>query len=348
MECEDVTQATCAIELRKSVSIYGVNGRAELRCERRCKFFRITSRNSSTTQIKFANLALSNSNTVVVLEEGTRSELIFQNMLVNDNLYALYSKYSAECSVFISSSSFDNNVQWGIHLRCDRLNFYVNSSIFNRTPVQSLTNSAEKRREDQKLVTVVQNTIFNGKNIPICVSMFVIQPFAAIFNVTIANSLIKNHAFSCKSKSPYKNSAAININDHGSKPRFVTFILLRNLTIENNFNNWATVSLKAGYLSNTKVDITIQDSIFRNNSVAFRVSSIYFTKGSPQKFPTILLENNTFINNVYQQQQINCAAAIFFGNGKHRVSSCRFLDNVVGENPYTGVVTISEEARATF
>ncbi len=63
---------------------------------------------------------------------------------------------------------------------------------------------------------------------------------------------------------------------------------------------------------------------------------------------TTFIRNNTFIDNVYQQFKPNGAAAIYFEIGKSRVSSCRFLDNRAGENPYTGVVTISDMARVSF
>jgi hypothetical protein len=39
MECENVTRSTCSIELTKSVSLYGINGRAEHQCNKGCKFF---------------------------------------------------------------------------------------------------------------------------------------------------------------------------------------------------------------------------------------------------------------------------------------------------------------------
>ena len=177
--------------------------------------------------------------------------------------------------------------------------------------------------------------------------MLTIKPFAAIFNVTITDSEFKNHVAICRSR--YTNQfSTLRIYDHQSTPRDITFIFLSNLLIENNRNNWAALSMTAGYLDYTEVEVMIRDSIFRNNSIALRVSILYFGKNSPTKFPTTIHENNTFIDNINEVLKPDGATAIYFGNGKSRVSSCRFLDNGAGENLYTGVVTISAVARVTF
>jgi hypothetical protein len=124
---------------------------------------------------------------------------------------------------------------------------------------------------------------------------------------------------------------------------------LSNLLIENNYNNLPALLLIAGYLDYTEVKVMIRDSIFRNNSLALSVSTNYFGgRHRHSKHPTIIHENNTFVNNIYDLLKPDGAAAIYFGYGKSRVSSCRFLDNRPGQNPYMGVVKISEMGRVTF
>jgi hypothetical protein len=175
--------------------------------------------------------------------------------------------------------------------------------------------------------------------------MFAIQPFAATLNVTITDSQFKNHVANCK----YKDKIST-LHIHGNHSNFIqthSNIFLGNLLIENNYNNWATLTLATRYQNSTAVEVIMRDSTFRNNSLALRVSTYYDGK-YPVKPPTIFLENNTFVDNIYEQFKPNGAAAIHFSNGKSKVSACRFFDNKAGRNPYTGVVTISELATVTF
>ena len=36
MECENVTESTCSIELNKTISFYGINGRPTIKCKKSC------------------------------------------------------------------------------------------------------------------------------------------------------------------------------------------------------------------------------------------------------------------------------------------------------------------------
>jgi nicotinic acid phosphoribosyltransferase len=91
-----------------------------------------------------------------------------------------------------------------------------------------------------------------------------------------------------------------------------------------------------------------RDSIFWNNSYALFVSTDNFGRHPGSKYPIIIHENNTFVKNIYDLLKPDGAAAIYFGKGKSLVSSCRFFDNGPGQNPYMGVVKISEMASVTF
>ncbi|CAB4041786.1 Hypothetical predicted protein, partial [Paramuricea clavata] len=347
MECENVTQSSCSIELTKSVSFYGINGRAELQCNKRCKFFIITSPNFNIIRIKFFNLVISGSSVVTEIDKGARMELVYQNMLVKYNYYAIRSKHSTDCSILITNSSFQNNFNFGIYLRCSNLTAYITASTFQFSPV-SLTNIANTPTRWKKTEILIRDTVFNGKNIHTCASLLAIKPFAAIFNVTITDSEFKNHFSVCRSKH-YHQFSTLCISDHDSRPRNITYIFLRNLLIENNYNNDPALLLIAGYLDYTEVEVMIRDSIFRNNSLAFQVSTNYFGRPSHDKHPTITHENNTFVsNNINSLLKRSGAAAIYFGDGKSRVLSCRFLDNGAGQYSYTSVVKISEMARVTF
>ena len=349
MECENLTQSTCSIELTKSVSFHGINGKAKIQCRKCYKLFNITSSSFKITRIKFLNLVISNSNIVAKLDVGAKAELVLQNMLIRDNSYAIYSKNSIDCSIKIFNSSFEHhfNQRWGIYLRCVNLTVHINSSSFKITPVL-FTNIANKPTRWKKTEILIQNTTFNGKNILKCAPMLAIRPFAAIFNVTISDSEFKNHFANCSSRRDDRLST-LQIYEDTATVRNITSIYFRNLIFENNYNIWATLFLSVGYLEYTEVDVIVRDSIFRNNSIALRVSSRYLGRHYSQaKRPTIILENNTFIENFYDKVKITGAAAIDFKSVNTRVLSCRFLDNRPGQNPNTGVVTIAERARVTF
>jgi hypothetical protein len=275
MECENVTQSICSIELTKSVSFHGINGRAELQCNKRCKFFIITSPSFNITRIKFFNLVISSSSVVTEIDKGARMELVYQNMLVRDNYYAIRGKHSTDCSILITKSSFENNFGLGIYLGCSNLTAHITSSIFEFTPV-SLNNIVDTPARWQKTEVLVRNTIFNGKNIHRCVALLAIQPFAAIFNVIITESEFKNHFAVCRSKHGFRYQySTLCIYDHHSRTRNITFIFLSNLLIENNYGDLPALSLTAGYLDYTEVKVMVRDSIFRNNSVALWVFISY-------------------------------------------------------------------------
>ncbi|CAB4003067.1 Hypothetical predicted protein, partial [Paramuricea clavata] len=329
MECENLTQTTCSIELTKSVSFHGSSS------------FKIT-------RIKFLNLVISNSNIVAELDVMAKVELIFQNMLIRDNSCSMYSKNSIDCSIKIFNSSFVNNFNFrGIYLRCVNLTVHINTASFILTPVL-FTNIANKPTSWKKTEILVQNTIFDGKKIKKCAPMLMIKPFAATFNVTISDSEFKNQFANCSYRRDSRLSTLL-ISDYNSDVRNITLIYFSNLKFENNYNNGATLFLSAAYLEYTAVHVMVKDSIFRNNSIALRVGSRYLGgHHSPAKQPTIILENNTFVENFYDKVKITGAAAIHFTNVKTRVSSCRFLDNKPGQNPYTGVVKIAEWATVTF
>jgi hypothetical protein len=346
MECENLTlQSGCYIELTKSVSFHGINGKAAIRCKKSCTFFKITSPIFRVNKIKFFNLVISTSSIAVELE-GSRTELVFDNVLIRDNLHAIHSKYSIECPILITNSTFEDNVEWGINLACSNLSVNINSSIFKSSSI-SFRNNDTMSEVLQKTEIFVQNTVFDYQNAPMRRDMIAIKPHAAIFNITIIKSQIKNHNVMYRYKDKF---SSFHIYDYHSHVRYMTFVFLSNLILENN-NNWVTLQLSVVYFRYTKVNVTIRDSIFRNNTAALRIRVLVLNqncKPAEAKVTKTFIENTTFVDNVYQQIKPNGAAAIYFDTGKVRVSSCRFLDNKAGENPYTGVVTISEIARVTF
>ena len=344
MECENPRQSTYSqsIELTKSVSFYGINGKAEIRCTKWSDLFMIKSPSLNKTRVKFLNLVISNSNIAVRLDVGTKSEVVFQNMLVRNNHIGLYSKYSTDCSILITNSSFEHNFPGGTRLKCFNVTVHLISSTFKFAPVL-FANIGDKSPRWQNMRIWVRSTVVDGENTQLCAEMFAIQPFAATLNVTIIDSQFKNHLANCRTSD---RISTLHIYGHNSIIQMNLNIFLSNLLIENNYNNWATLTLAPGYQYSTKVGVIIRDTVFRNNSAALRVIP-YHTGKSRVKRATLFFENNTFVDNIYKLLRPS-AAAIYFENGNSRVSSCRFFDNKAGRNLYTGVVTISKTASVTF
>ena len=344
MECQNLTQTRYSMGLTKSLSFYGINGKAEIRCTRKYGLFNISSPSANVSRVKFYNLIISNSNTAVRLAMGARSKIVFQNVHVKNNLNALYSKHSSDCFIVVINSTFQSKfLGAGIWLQCLNVTAEINSSTFRLTPALFTNIGAEPPRW-QNMRVWVRGAIVDGENFQMCTDMIAIKPFAAAVNVTIFDSQIKNHVANCRNKDEI---SALHIygDHHQSNTKLYLEILMSDLLVENNCNNWSTFTLDA--VNTGSEEIVIRNSIFRNNSAALRLSS-YDDRFHVAYGTTMILENNTFIDNSYQQSQPNGAAAIYFSRGGSRVSGCRFLDNKAGSNPYTGVVTISQRARVNF
>jgi hypothetical protein len=334
MECENMTKSACPIELTKSVSFYGISGKAEIRCKKDCKLFRITSPGYNISRIQFVNLIISTSGVAVVLIPP-RSKLVFRNALVKNNIIGISGKYLSDCSIEISNSSFEHNYHKAILLQCSNLTAHVSSSTFKLSPV-SFQNF---RYKPWNIKVLVSNTVFDGENTQMCADMFTIRPCAAVVNITIIDSKLRNHySFSC----PDDLFVTLKIQDSQSKAihRILTFIFLKDLVVENNFNRNPTIRI----LSQFFPFLRIRDSIFRNNSEALWVSI---------KSQSMVLENNTFVDNFASLLRLKSAAAVYFDLCEVyfdfcQVSLCRFLDNKAGPNPNIGVVTISPSASVTF
>jgi hypothetical protein len=338
MECENMTKSSCPIELRKSVSFYGINGKAEVRCKKDCNLFRISR---SYSPVQFVNLIISSSSVAVQVVLVT-AELVFDNTLVKNNSIGINGKLANDCSIKIVNSSFEYNYQSAIRLLCSNLTVHISSSAFKLSPVP-LRNLNYKNYQTK---VFVHNTVFDGENTQICADMFLINPSAAVVDITMVNVELKNYqGISCSGRFRADFSAlSIRDSPHKTAHRFMTKILLKGLLVENNHDRNPTIHLVAGFVQKSLVACTIRDSVFRNNSVALWVS-IY--KASIFYQGTLLI-NNTFIDNFSSFSTFKNAAAIYFDDVDSNVNSCRFLDNRIGESPTKGVVTISKSASVTF
>ena len=346
MECENVTESGHAIDLTKSVSFYGFKGKAEIQCKKNLTLFKIRSSIPLLMQVKFFNMIISASGIAIELDDRARTELVFQNTSVRNSQNGIYSRNSGECFIKILNSSFEQHCNCGIHLKCFNITAQIISSSFKFSSVY-LANTASKPEvcQSQKIEVLCHDTAFDGENAQMCLgNMFLVKPFAAAVNVTITDSQFRNHSgFSCL----IGKFSTMYIHDHYSTCRNTTYIFLKGLLFENNYNKLSAVKITAGFLNHTFFNVEMKDSILRNNSKALSLKTKYFGKYLATS-PTIFLTNNTFVDNFYKFNAPYIAAAMYFTAGNMRVSSCRFLDNKVGSNPYSAVVTISYLSMASF
>ena len=347
-ECENVANSVDPIDISQSISFHGYNGTAEIRCKQNLKLFKIRSSQFIPTRVQFFNVVILSSGVAIELEKESRTELIFENTVFTNNLVGIHSRKSTDCSIKIFNSSFSQNSAGAIYLMCLNLTAQIISSAFKKSPVM-LQNVPSKQAVCQWIHSnlFVSKTEFNGENTEICADLFAIKPYAAVVNITIIDSTFRNH-FSGSSCLKGKFST-LNINDHYSNPRKQTFMLLKNLVVENNSNRYPTVMLCPGNLNYTFTKVEVHNSVFRNNSNALWLSTNYFGRGSTSNL-IIHLINNTFADNFCKFAEPNplVAAAVLFSSGKAQVFSCRFLDNRAGPNLYTAVTKILEEATVKF
>ena len=295
MECESMTQSKSSIELKKSVSFFGVNGKAEIACNNTFRnLFTIKSSGYFITRVEFINLIISTSNIAAELDSGARTELIFNDTLVRNNQIGLYSKGATECNIKIHNSSFELNSLWGIRLKCRNVTTRIICTAFKLSLVL-FTNVANTPHGSQKNEILIQDTVFDGGYTGRYGDMLKIQPFAAKLNITVIGSRFKNYV---TAGGLHDQFAAFRIYDHQSHVRKITYMHLRDILVENNYNKPPVLSITAGYMKYTSVQVMIRDCVFRNNSAALSLKTRFFG-GFPVRPPVLYVQNNTFIENFY-------------------------------------------------
>ena len=340
MECENVTESKCSIELNKTISFHGRNGRPTIKCKKGCKLFVVKNSNLSAPKVGFYNLILSSTNTVVEGSEADEFELVMENTTIMDNVLGIHSKTSENCFIDIHNSTFREKTNWAIWLRCTNLTTHITNSVFQKNPIWLETIYKQEHQNHWQTVEVfVRNSIFDSQYTTVSADLFSINPYATVLNISICDSVFVNHL----------GSSSLLINDRNLKKRSGTYISLRNIIVENNFNKIAAVTLKTILNELAPFKVEILNSGFKNNSAALLIemSNLNQTHVSSET-PTAIIYNNTFTRNFNGQDSFSSVAAIFFHVGKYKVTSCRFYDNKAEKSPFAAVATVSESTIATF
>ena len=340
MECENVTESTCSIELNKTISFHGINGRPTIKCKKSCIFFVINNLDLNVPKVGFYNLVFTSTYAVVECSMAAGFELMIENTTIMDSRLGIHSKNSENCFINIDHSTFQENADWAIWLRCTNLTAQITNSVFQKNPtfLQTIDNQ-EYRNHSQTVQLFVRNSVFDGQYTRVLNNLFSINPYATILNISVWDSLFVNH----------HGFSSLFINDRNSNKRIGTYISLRNIRVENNLNaEMAAVKLTTGFRKHAPFEVEILNSAFKNNSAALHIRVDNREQGSASKIKPTVIYNNTFTQNFNGQDLFNPVPAIYIHKGKHQVTSCRFYDNKAEKSPYAAVVTVSEWAFVTF
>ena len=340
MECENVTESICSIELNKTISFHGINGRPTIKCKRSCNFFVIKNLDSNVSKVGFYNLVFTSTYNVVECSKAAGFELVIENTTIMENVRGIYSRNSENCFINIDNSTFQKNTDWAIRLRCNNLTAQITNSVFQKNPtlLQTVYNQ-EYPNHWQTVQVFVRNSVFDGQYTRVPTNLFSIKPYATFLNISIWDSLFVNH----------HGFSSLLISDRNSNKRIGAYISLRNIRVENNLNaEMAAVSVTTTFKKHAPFEVEILNSAFKNNSAALHIGVNYGKHESVSKMKPTVIYNSTFTKNFNGQGLFNPVPAIHLYKGKHLVTLCRFYDNKAEKSSYAAVVTVSEWAFVTF
>ena len=164
MECENVTESTCSIELNKTISFHGINGRPTIKCKRSCRLFVLKNSNLNVPKVGFYNLVFTSTFNVAECSMAAGFQLVIENTTIMDSLFGIHSKNSENCFINIDNSTFRENKDGAIWLKCNNLTAQITNSIFQKNPtlLQTIYNQ-EYPNHWQTVKVFVRNSVFDGQ-----------------------------------------------------------------------------------------------------------------------------------------------------------------------------------------
>ena len=163
-----------------------------------------------------------------------------------------------------------------------------------------------------------------------CSGLLKVSPTSAVVNITVELSMFKNHMGSCQHS---QKASTVNIYGGRIGKRTQTIINLNKLLFKNNYCTGTMIRLMPLYVRKTVFDVNISNSMFKNTT-----APLYLTLNGKRHNlggPGLVLKNNAFFK-TYKA----FLSDIILGNGKYTISSCRFIGNSGGNNPYDAVVRV--------
>ena len=343
-ECEHFRDWKCSIQLTKSLSFIGINGKAAIHCRRFCNLFKISTqgRTLSSSRIKFVNVIISRTD-IAVLSLKANVEVVLERCILKNNDVGVYMKGSTHCSIRTFNTSFEESTSWAMRTNCVNLTAHFVSTLFKASPV-SLQTFIDSHGHWQITEVFISSCVFDGKGKPLglCAQLLKINLLAVIVNVTIDSSNFTNHRGNC----PGGQTNALYILDNSYCKRKLTLITLNKLYVENNYSPLAAMKLVPFYKIKTSFKVELLNTVFRNNTRNL-IAGMKSSSRSRFRGPTILLTNTTFLKNNYVSGLTN-RPTVHFLKGRIQLTSCHFLDNICGDLPTSAVVMISDFAVVKF
>ena len=344
-ECSNTSDHS--IELTKSLSFVGINGRAVIQCCPHCHLFKVKS-SPHKHKVIFSNLVISKTDTVIQCSK-TNVELVFKQCNFNTYNIGVSIKSSTQRTIQIIDSSFEESGDLAISAKCINLTAHFTNTSFYSSPVVL---QGFKPRQNVSVPTnqvFIFNCVFDGQRKQLWQELLAIKISAVVVNVTVHSSTFSNHYVPKVGK---KNLAVFLLHDNSFvHKKITTLISLNKLLVQNNYSPFSGIHLthqlknKSDKMHNFKVELL--NSIFRNNSGALRVSMrTGLGNNIPLKANTSMkVTNVTFLNN------FNGYAArtpIFLGRGRTQFTSCSFLDNTAGDDLYAAVIYSGTHSATIF
>ena len=307
MECENITKSTCPIELNKTISFHGINGRPTIKCKGSYILFVLKNSNLNVPKVGFYNLVFTSADTVAECSVAAGFELVIANTTIMDSRLGIHSKNSENCFINIDNSTFRENTDGAIWLKCNNLTAQITNSVFQKNPILLQTIYNQRYPNHWQTVQVfVRNSVFDGQYTRELTNLFSIQPCATILNISIWDSLfVHNHGF-----------ASLLIYDLNSSKRIGTYISLRKIRVENNLNaETAAVTVITRFKKHAPFEVEIRNSNFKNNSAALHISG---KQSASRAKPTVIYNNTftqtfvTFTDCYFENRQTASAATQFY------------------------------------
>ncbi|XP_046848069.1 uncharacterized protein LOC124441649 [Xenia sp. Carnegie-2017] len=351
MECEKRAYDSTSINLNKSLSIFGRNGRALIVCNKKgWPLFRVQNGQLNISKIGLHNLILKSTGTAVDCNEATTFALTIENLTISDDLRGVSSKKSLNCFINVRNSLFEGAKQGGIDLTCSNLTVNIKNNIFRSSPV--ILKTVYRKTYENKtsnFVLFVENTVFDGERILLHSSLLEIKPYANIFNATVWSTTFIDHYARTPNKQKY---VPLLIRDQNVRNRILTAVSIKKINAENNLNQHAAVRCTVLSIIGNSFKVQIVNNTFRNNSAALHIYLLHSNKHLNGKFNNgrqwkpVILKNNLFIDN--GQSNPSGISSIVLEKGHYLMISCRFCDNRMGKDPSKAIIQVMDVRRVIF
>ena len=144
----------------KTISFHGINGRPTIKCKRSCRLFVLKNSNFNVPKVGFYNLVFISTFNVAECSMAAGFQLVIENTTILDSLLGIHSMNSENCFINIDNSTFRENKDGAIWLKCNNLTAQITNSVFQKNPtlLQTIYNQ-EYPNHWQTVQVFVRNSV---------------------------------------------------------------------------------------------------------------------------------------------------------------------------------------------